>query len=337
MLTLHLQLFAEGAEGAGAEGAQAAEAGRTFDHEAAMEQYFGIKAKPDKKEQVAAAPQAEEQPTAEAADDRASVAGTQEQGRTADPAAEINRLLEGRSPEELDGLLDELVKGSLKDSYGRRAQAMINDRFPKARKAEAELAAYKAAVGPLLEKYGLEPDDVAGLKAAAETDKTNFAAAALKNGTTAEQEMKAYAGRRAKKEAAEEEKARNEEIARRVEAQKVRAQMDRWNAEEAELKKTYPDFNFREELAQNPEFAEALRAGLPMRFAYQGAHGDELLAKVAGSVAQQAALSAAQSIAANSRRPSETGIAGGAAAPQTVDYAGMSDREFMSYLKSLGY
>ena len=150
--------------------------------------------------------------------------------------------------------------------------------------------------------------------------------------------MAAYANKRRSAEQKAANDARQEEIRRRVAAQKNKAQYDRWRSDEAEVKKTYPGFELARELSENPDFKTALEAGVPMMTAYRGAHFDELMAGVAGSAAQGAAINAARSIAANRQRPSETGLQGTAGAVQgKPDYASMSNSDFRALLKKMGY
>lgn len=343
---IHLQFFAEGGEGEAQTGPQAENqaAEKSFDVDAELERWGITKknkgktaASQDKaeREAIAAATLSADGGTGETQSAQVhqvadqSVAGTQQE----DLAQAIQDLIAGRSSEELDKVFEGLVKGSMKEYFGKRVQSIINDRFPKAKKTEAQLQALKEAVQPYMEKFGLEPDDVEGLRAAAEKDKSNFAAAALKKGTTAEEEMEEFASRRKKEALTRAKAAQQEEISNRIKEQRLRQQMDRWAKEEAELKKVYPEFDYRKELAGNEEFAAALQAGVSMKAAYRGAHFDELLANVAGTVAQQAAMGAANAIQTNRQRPSETGLASGAVVDSPPDYAHMSDKDFMKILK----
>ena len=274
MLELFLQLFAEGGD-AGASGATgtaespAADGGFDVDAELIKR---GIK---PYKGRLAAAPQAEEQ--ADAEPEPAAPPETEEAEADAQDAA---------AQEMTDQELEELIKGRGKGAFQRRVQGIVNERFKKSKATQAELDAVYDAIDPYMQKLGIKRGDVEGLRAAAEKDKTNFSEAAFRNGSTAEEEMAAYANKRRSAEQKAANDARQEEIRRRVAAQKNKAQYDRWRADEAEVKKTYPGFELARELSENPDFKTALEAGVPMLTAYRGAHFDELMAGVAGSAAQ---------------------------------------------------
>lgn len=318
---INLQLFAEGGAEGGSQGEGKA-GGAGFDVDAELAKY-GIKPRG----KVAAAPEKAEEQEAEEAAGEAENETTGNDNGAGEPVAEAENE---RDP---DDEFEELIKGKFKDSFNKRTQGIINERFKKSKSTQQELDALYDAIDPYLQKLGIKRGDVKALREAAEKDRTNFTEAAFRNGSTAEEEMNKYSSRRAEQAAKTQTEQRQQQIRQAVEEQRSKELYDKWMKDEKELQKTYPDFNLRKELADNPDFLTALKAGLPMKFAYEGSHFEEKMAAVAGSVAQNAAINTARSIAANRQRPSETGLNGSTAVAGKKDYAKMTNKEMLALLK----
>lgn len=95
-------------------------------------------------------------------------------------------------------------------------------------------------------------------------------------------------------------------------------------AEEAELKKKYPDFSFEEEI-KNPEMRKKLGSGYSLEDAYRSVHYDEFMKKAV----TDAKAATVNSIASGSTRPSEGAASPAVPSTTKVDYSKMSDKEFM--------
>jgi len=64
--------------------------------------------------------------------------------------------------------------------------------------------------------------------------------------------------------------------ARGEEDSAARRQLEAWRREEMDVKRFYPGFDLAKE-AKNPDFADLLSRGAPMRMAYEAAHFDDLV------------------------------------------------------------
>ena len=94
----------------------------------------------------------------------------------------------------------------------------------------------------------------------------------------------------------------------------------RWAAEEADLRRSQPEFRLQEEL-KNPEMRRLMQLpGMRMRDAYRLAHYDESLHRAAQAVEQ----GVVQRIQQRAARPAENGIRPGGAATVHPDVASMT-------------
>ena len=80
-----------------------------------------------------------------------------------------------------------------------------------------------------------------------------------------------------------------------------------WQKEGEDLRGQYPDFVMQRELT-NPVFADLLRAGVPLRTAYEACHLDEILGGAMQFAADKAAAAAQTRAAALAQRPLENGV-----------------------------
>ena len=86
----------------------------------------------------------------------------------------------------------------------------------------------------------------------------------------------------------------------------VNQKMVQWNAEAAELQKTYPGFSLEAE-SQNQNFLNMLKAGVPMEHAYRVLHYDELMSGTVNKVAGDMQKAVTDHIRARGQRPAENG------------------------------
>ena len=100
----------------------------------------------------------------------------------------------------------------------------------------------------------------------------------------------------------------------------VRELHARWAAEEADLRRSQPEFRLQEEL-KNPEMRRLMQLpGMRVRDAYRLAHYDESLHRAAQAVEQ----GVVQRIQQRAARPAENGIRPGGAATVHPDVASMT-------------
>lgn len=97
----------------------------------------------------------------------------------------------------------------------------------------------------------------------------------------------------------------------RAEAERMEQEMQenvmRWRGEEAELQKTFPNFDLSEEF-EDPQFAQLLMDGIPVRMAYIAMHGEDILKGGVQVAYEKGREAVASSIAANAARPLENGV-----------------------------
>ena len=312
-LKLNLQLFAEGGDGAAAEGAEGAGAlGEAF------ERLTG-----EKWEVAAPAPKEAEAPKAAAATGQPDA-----QGESPAPQAE-----ESADP---DREFEELIKGKFREQFGKRVQQTVNDRFKNQRKAEKEAEELWDAIDPYLKKSGVKRGDVAGLKAAAEKDKSNFNKIAFERGISVEEAQEEYATiretekqNREKEQQAAEQKRQQDEAAR----QQVYAA---WQKDEAEIRKTDPEFSLMDALKSEPEFLSMVNAGVSVKNAYRAVYYERNMANVAGAVYRQGRADTAQSIASRANRPAESALGTGAPGSVPGGMGDMKGEAFDNFLRQKG-
>ncbi len=100
----------------------------------------------------------------------------------------------------------------------------------------------------------------------------------------------------------------------------VRAQ---WEAEAAQLKNSYPDFEL-DEVLNNPAVADMIRRGVGLEAAYRAAYFDRLVENRVAQAAKQVEQGVAARIQQRSGRPTENGVHPGGAAEMKVDVAHMT-------------
>ena len=231
----------------------------------------------------------------------------------------------GEPPADPDREFEELIRTKFRDQFGKAVQSRINDRFKNQRKAEKENEELWDAIDPYLLKSGVKRGDLAGLKAAAEKDRTNFTKLALEKGVSVEDAQQEYTSIRdtekanRAKEAAEAEKKRQDEEAAR------QAVYRQWEMDETEIRQTDPDFSIETALKTQPEFLQMVSAGVSVKNAYRAVYYEKNMAAVAGHVYRQGRTDTASAIQSRANRPKEGAL--GAAAVGTVPGHGLDSLE----------
>lgn len=168
---------------------------------------------------------------------------------------------------------EKLIRGQYKDQFAARTQRIIDQRFRESRGAQ-ELAK------TLADHYGLTADDYKGIEqAAVQRSKVDADARREK----VESMVQQY---------------------RERSAEQIYAQ---WQEEGRALQQQYPDFVMERELTDDT-FTRLLRAGVPLRTAYEARHLDELLGGAMQYAADKAAAAAEMRVAARAARPAENGV-----------------------------
>lgn len=215
-----------------------------------------------------------------------------------------------KSSEDLHKEFLNLVNGKYKDAYTAETQKIINRRFGEERASEQQLAAQKPIIDALMQHYGIKDGDMTKLRASFDGDKAM-------NGVLFEREAEA-AGmsveqfREYQKLQQENQALREQETSRRK-SQAAERTVNEWMRQAQEMIGTadapgdYPSFDFAAECNANPRFIAMLRAGVPVRQAYEVAHLPEILDGTAKTASAEAEKRVTDSIRAKGSRPAENG------------------------------
>lgn len=193
----------------------------------------------------------------------------------------------------------DLIKGEYKDQFTKEIQSVIDRRFKEVKGMETSLNAQKPILDMLMQRYNIADGDVAKLQDALEKDDVYWEDAADKAGLTVEQ-FKAM-------QKLERENAELREIRQRqLGEQQAQQQLNKWYTESEEVKKIYPSFDFRAEMA-NREFAGLLKSGIPVQKAYELVHMQEIMDAKSRTAAQAAGEQLVAKLKSKASRPLENG------------------------------
>ena len=203
---------------------------------------------------------------------------------------------------DLDAEFEALIKGPYKEQFSARMQQGIQNRFKNAADYEGQVSQYAEAVGPLMAMYGLDPDDIEGLKKAIESDDSLYQTRADEEGLTTERfrenlklMMEARLGR---------------SMQERIQREQDRAEMfAEWEADANQLKEAFPNFDLEQELQHNEQFADYLERGNSVRESFFLAHMNEILEGSTDQASSQATHNAINAIRQRAARPPENGLA----------------------------
>ena len=290
---LNLQLFAERASGAGTAGDGGTAAGEGVTAAAALPQKKGVKNNPLANVkygiQEEAAPAAGEQvPTVEQPDRNAE--------------------------------FEKLIKGEYKDLYDAKMQDTIRKRLKSSQETVDKYNALLPMLETMASKYGVNADDIDGLKKAVEEDDAFYEEEALKEGISV-QKLKEI-----KKMERE-----NAELHRQMQEQKTQENANKlyaaWMQQGEDTKAVYPSFDLRTEM-ENPRFVDLLRSNVDVRTAYEVLHKDEIIPAAMQFTAKTVEQKLTQKIIAGGARPAENGMSpqGAAVVKSDVSQLSKADR-----------
>ena len=194
----------------------------------------------------------------------------------------------------------QLVNGEYKDIYTEETQRIIDRRFRETRGLEQRLGQTQPVIDMLMQRYGIADGDMGKLAKAVESDDAYWSAAADEAGMSVEQ-YKAFS-RLQRENAALLRQQRNQQG--RQAAQQL---LQKWYTEAEAMKEAYPDFDLEAE-SRDRDFLSMLRAGVPVRLAYEVRHMDEIKAGVAEDTAKRTEKQVTESIRAMGSRPDENGL-----------------------------
>lgn len=202
-----------------------------------------------------------------------------------------------KTGEQLKEEFGNLIKGEYKDVFSAEVQSIINRRFKETKGLQEQLSAQQPVLDKLMARYNIQGGDVAALDKAIDADSSLWAQAAEDAGMTVEQYRRIQ---NMELENMRLKRAERESIARQM----AQRQVDTWRQAETEIKAEYPDFNLDEEL-QNPAFKAMLKAGAPMKNAYEALHMGDIKASVARKASEAREKQVTDNIRARGQRPAE--------------------------------
>lgn len=201
---------------------------------------------------------------------------------------------------------------------------------PPAVQAPALRPAQARLTQALANAYGVDTEDMDGLIEAVENgrvkDEKYYEDLAQQRGVSVktareldkmESDLKRSNTRNAQLQAMQQEAARQQRVSQ------IQAQ---WEAQAAQLKTQYPDFELQEVLA-NEQVADLMRRGVSLPDAYRAAYFDHIMQQATAQTAQKVEQGVAARIQQRAGRPGENGTRPGGAVTTHVDVASMSRRQ----------
>lgn len=231
--------------------------------------------------------------------------------------------------EDIEGDFAKLIGkgGKYADAYQKQMQKSFNKRYAPLKEAEARAQRLDGFAQTVAMRYpNVDATDIDALEDAFTNDTRFHDKRAYETGEDAQNLLEAEKKdmRLAKLEAKD-----KAEKARKVQAETAEKFRASLMAQEAEMKKAYPDFDLNKEV-KNPKMWEKLRRGEPLRDAYIALHHDELLAKAVSDTK----AATVNSIAAGTTRVSEGASTASAPSVTKTDFSKMSRKEFMKFYNS---
>ena len=242
-------------------------------------------------------------------------------GETAPSAAE--------EVEDIEGDFAKLTGkgGKYAEAYQKATQNLINQRFAKARDTEAKAHRQSDFIETIAMRYpNVDASDIDALEAAFINDTRFSDRQAFETGEDVEKLAKVDADQLELKKLKAKNAAEKQAKAKKQAAIEFRSNLV---AQEAEMKKAFPDFDLDKEL-DNPKMWAKLTRGEPLRDAYVAVHYDELQKKIA----TDAKTATVNSIAQGSTRVNESSASKGAPAATKTDFSRMSRADFMKIYNS---
>lgn len=229
---------------------------------------------------------------------------------------------------DLEAQFKELVTGEYKDVFNRHVQNMIKDRL---KNTKQETAQYQRQVQdanmsllPLWQRYGVQEGDYKGLAAAVQNDRQYIETAAEELNMSPEMYMQ-Y-------QQMQYENARLNRINQDVYAREQAAKKySEWQGQAEALRAEFPEFDLDVEAETNPQFAELLRAGIPVEHAYKTVHMKEITEKAAKEAAEKAKQNTINAVKNSQARPTENGVNGQQAVHTKIDVSKLTPEQINEY------
>ena len=317
---MNLQLFAEG----GGDGAAAGEGG---EQATPAVQEPALRPAQERLARRSGALRSKESPAAPAQETASEPAQETQPQESEKPTEEKPQEQKAeKTPEEKRKAFGELVRGEYSDIFNEVMQQAII-KAGEAVHADPKAAALRQA---LSEAYGIDGEDVDGLIEAVKNgrvkDEAYYEELAQQRGVSVktareldkmESDLRRANDQNAKLQAAQQEAARQQRAAQ------IRAQ---WDAEAAQLKAQYPDFDLGEVLA-NEQVGELMRRGVSLPDAYRAAYFNHIMEQATARTAQTVEQGVTARIQQRAARPGENGTRPGGAVTTKFDISKTTRRQ----------
>lgn len=225
-----------------------------------------------------------------------------DQGGSPDGTAPDAGGQQQKTGEQLKQEFSGLIKGEYKDQFTSEVQSIINRRFKETKGLQEQLSAQQPVLDKLMARYNIQGGDMSALSQAIDSDRSLWEQAAEDAGMTVEQYRRIQ---NMELENMRLKRAQQENIARQM----AQRQVDAWQRQAQEIKAEYEDFDLEAEL-RNPVFKAMLKAGAPMKNAYEALHMGDIKAGVARKAGEAREKQVTDNIRARGQRPTEGGSSG---------------------------
>lgn len=199
------------------------------------------------------------------------------------------------------------IREKYRENIGDEIQSAIQRRFKNQQSYEDSYNGLIDAMAPLFLKYGLDGNDVEGLKDALSKDDSLLEDMAFNEGLTPEAVRERMRQRQENERLQRELDRIREEQAQAQASRDAYNQYNDWMSQAEKLKATYPNFDLIKEL-ENEDFKNDIISGKSVQKAFEAAHLDEIIQGAIQTTAQKAREAVTNNIKARGMRPAENGM-----------------------------
>lgn len=251
-------------------------------------------------------------------DEGGSGSATGGEGTVSATQSEVGNAAQGDGAQKAS--FDDLLKDEeYKQAYDQRVQGIIKDRLKGAKETETKLNELTAIMDGLAKRYNVEPGQYEAILNKIDADSKAIESEAMKLGINTEQYLASKQTEREVESLRKQLQMRNDIDERQRFAQVIQTQ-------EAEVKALYPEFDLQTEVA-NDEFARLVKAGIPLKTAYEVVHKDDIITGAMAKTAEEVSKKMSNAIQSGKNRPLENGIKSGAPVSQTISIGNLTPEQ----------
>lgn len=242
--------------------------------------------------------------------------GSDEGTEAADTNAEANtEITDNAVTGDPETEFEELIKGRYADAFRKRTQGIIDRRFARMKNLEKTAAQFT----PLIEVLKDQFPDIDGKDTAA-----------LINAFT-ERHNEGKADETAKAESLR-LKAAAEYTAARMAGKRLTAG---WEKEAEEMKNIYPSFSLADEMKGNEKFGMLLKAGIPVRLAFEAANLEKIMGAAMKYAADYAGRKTAASLRGSGNRIQENSVLDRASSVTRKDVNALTEQDIIRIINEV--